>query len=109
MENSCSNGAVKHDGEAAQCRTIHLVVTGQVQGVYFRAWTKELAGALKLEGWVRNRRDGSVEMVISGRADAIARMLELCRGGPPDAQVAKVEVIGEGGAAPSGFAILPTA
>ena len=96
-------------GESGKCLTVHLLVTGRVQGVCFRAWTAELAETLKLDGWVRNRRDGSVEALISGSADAVARMVSSCHQGPPDAQVAKVEIIQEGGAAPSGFAILPTA
>jgi acylphosphatase len=78
-----------------------------VQGVYFRAWAAELAETLKLEGLVRNRRDGSVEVLIS--ANAVSQMIRFCHEGPPDAQVAKVEIIQEGGAAPARFAILPTA
>ena len=109
MENSSAGGAAQHGGAEGQDRTVHLMVTGRVQGVYFRGWAKELAEALKLEGWVRNRRDGSVEMLISGSAEAVGRMLKSCGEGPPDADVAKVEVIQEGGAAPKGFAILPTA
>jgi acylphosphatase len=96
-------------GEEGGSRTVHLLVTGRVQGVYFRAWTAEHAGRLNLEGWVRNRRDGSVELLVSGSAEAVARMLGLCRQGPPDAQVANVEIIQEGGATPAGFTILPTA
>ena len=89
-------------------RTVRLLVTGRVQGVCFRAWAAELAETLKLEGWVRNRRDGSVEVLISGTADAVDRMVGLCHRGPPYAEVAKVEMIREGGPAPSGFAILST-
>lgn len=92
----------------AGSRTIHLQVTGRVQGVCFRAWTAEMAAALKLDGWVRNCRGGTVEMLISGRPEAVAHMVELCREGPPGAQVAGVEIVQEGGAAPAGFAILPT-
>jgi acylphosphatase len=95
--------------EGGCSRTIHLRVTGRVQGVYFRAWAAELAATLKLKGWVRNRRDGPVEALISGSADAVARMVRSCHQGPPDANVAEVEIIQEGGAAPSGFVILPTA
>ncbi len=92
----------------AGSRTVHLRVTGRVQGVYFRAWTAETAAALKLDGWVRNRRAGAVEMLISGRPEAVARMVELCREGPPGALVAGVEIVQEGGAAPIGFAVVPT-
>jgi acylphosphatase len=90
-------------------RTVHLRITGRVQGVYFRAWTAELAASLNLEGWVRNRRDGSVEALIFGRRDAVDQMIRSCHEGPADARVDKVEIIGEGGAAPAGFAVLPTA
>jgi acylphosphatase len=96
-------------GMSAERRTIHLRVIGRVQGVYFRAWTQELAGSLKLEGWVRNRRDGSVEALLSGRPDAVDQMVKACHRGPADAQVEKVEILGEGGAAPCGFTVLPTA
>ena len=97
------------EGKGGESITVHLLVTGRVQGVCFRDWTAELAETLKLDGWVRNRRDGSVEALISGSADAVARMVGSCHQGPPAARVAKVEIIQEGGAAPSGFAILPTA
>jgi len=62
-------------------------VTGRVQGVFFRAWTKEQADQLGLAGWVRNCPDGSVEALISGDAAAITAMIERMRRGPPDAAV----------------------
>ena len=93
----------------APSRAVHLRVTGRVQGVYFRAWAAELAIGLELNGWVRNRRDGSVELLVSGNADAVARMLESCCTGPPDAQVEAVEIVDEGGKPMQGFVILPTA
>ena len=96
------------EGEGERCRTIHLRVTGLVQGVYLRAWTAELAETLQLDGWVRNRPDGSVEALISGSADSVARMMSSIHQGPPHAQVTQVEILQEGGTAPSGFAILPT-
>ncbi len=95
-------------GKGGSSRTVHLLVTGRVQGVCFRAWTAELAETLSLEGWVRNRRDGSVEALISGSADAVEQMVRSCHQGPRYAQVAQVEIIQEGGPVPSGFAILPT-
>lgn len=114
MENSRpsspkAGSTVNEASKVGNPHTVHFLVTGRVQGVYFRAWAAELAETLKLDGWVRNRRDGSVEALISGSADAVARMLNQCRHGPPDAQVAKVEIIQESGSAPSGFTILPTA
>ena len=79
-----------------------------MQGVYYRAWTEQTARRLNLEGWVRNRRDGSVEAVFSGPAAHVEDMLRRCAEGPPDARVASVSVTDEGGAPPSGFQVLPT-
>ncbi len=90
-------------------RTVHLRITGRVQGVCFRAWTAEHARRRGLTGWVRNRRDGAVETVMSGAAADVADMIELCWQGPPDAQVENVEIIQEGGSAPGDFEVLPTA
>ncbi|MEO1199192.1 MAG: acylphosphatase [Pseudomonadota bacterium] len=89
-------------------RTVHIRITGRVQGVYYRAWTEREAVRLGLDGWVRNRRDRSVEAVFSGVPDAVARMLSLCIDGPPDARVTDVRIISEGGGVPAGFAVLPT-
>lgn len=89
-------------------RTVHLRITGIVQGVCFRAWTAENARALKLGGWVRNRRDRSVEALFSGDVHAVAAMIELCRQGPSAAVVEAVEIIQEGGAASQDFEIEPT-
>ena len=69
-----------------------VIVHGEVQGVFYRGWTVETAGALALDGWVRNRRDGTVEMVLAGHEDAVARMIERCHEGPPSALVERVEV-----------------
>ena len=66
-------------------------VTGQVQGVGFRAWTQAEARALALSGWVRNEADGSVRAVIAGEDAAVARMLERLRTGPAGARVDAVE------------------
>jgi acylphosphatase len=60
----------------------HVVVRGRVQGVGFRAWTEHMALRHGVAGWVRNRRDGSVEAVFSGAADAVAAMVAACRQGP---------------------------
>jgi len=91
-----------------QDRTIHLLIHGRVQGVYFRAWTAEQARSRGLSGWVRNRRDGSVEAVFQGTPENVAEMIDLCRDGPPDARVETVEIIQEGGAAPAGFEVRST-
>jgi acylphosphatase len=60
---------------------------GRVQGVGFRAFVEREALKRGLEGWVRNRRDGSIEAVLAGNADAVAAMIEACRRGPHSARV----------------------
>ena len=72
-------------------RTVHVVVQGQVQGVGFRAWVQHQAELRGLEGWVRNRRDGTVEAVLTGPASAVDAMLGVVRQGPAGAHVEKVE------------------
>jgi acylphosphatase len=89
-------------------RTVTVKIEGLVQGVYYRAWTEQTARVLGLDGWVRNRRDGSVEAVFSGPRTQVEEMLRRCADGPPDAQVRDVVVTDEGGAPPSGFKVLPT-
>jgi acylphosphatase len=96
-------------GEAAAKRTVRVRITGRVQGVSYRYWTERNAGALGLDGWVCNRRDGSVEALFSGAGEAVAEMLKRCQDGPPAAAVEAVVILEEGGAAPLGFAVLPAA
>jgi acylphosphatase len=71
--------------------TVRLVVRGRVQGVGFRWWVRETAERLGLEGWVRNRRDGAVELVASGPSEAVARLAEACWQGPAGAAVLSVD------------------
>lgn len=73
--------------------TRRLAVTGRVQGVGYRAWTLKAATDLGLAGWVRNRLDGSVEIVARGEPAALDRLAERCRRGPLLARVDGVEVI----------------
>nr|XP_029117450.1 uncharacterized protein LOC105034407 isoform X2 [Elaeis guineensis] len=69
-------------------KTVKVVVKGRVQGVFFRDWTVQNARELGLNGWVRNRRDGSVEALFSGDPNAVYEMVEKrCRVGPPAAAV----------------------
>ena len=65
----------------------HISVSGRVQGVFFRAWTRERADALGLTGWIRNCPDGHVEAHVEGEDSLVEQMLELLRRGPPAAQV----------------------
>jgi acylphosphatase len=90
-------------------RTIQVRIEGRVQGVGFRAYVERNALVLGLEGWVRNRRDGSVEAVFQGPDETVTEMLALCRRGSPASAVMKVETIGEGVGAFTGFEVRPTA
>ena len=71
----------------------HIIVRGRVQGVGYRAWVEDQALRLGLEGWVRNRRDGAVEAVLSGADTAVAQMVESCRRGPSAARVDTVDSV----------------
>lgn len=69
-----------------------LIVTGRVQGVFYRAWFAGQAGALGLAGWVRNRADGSVEAVVEGAAEKVEEAIGCARQGSPASRVADVQV-----------------
>ena len=70
----------------------HVRITGHVQGVFFRAWTRDQASSLDVSGWVRNCPDGSVEAQLEGDAEAVGDLIELMREGPPAARVDDVHV-----------------
>jgi acylphosphatase len=91
-----------------------VVIRGRVQRVGYRAWTEMTALELGLEGWVRNRSDGTVEALFAGPSDEVAAMLDACRQGPPGARVEAVEhqkVLPDQAALcrPGDFIVLPTA
>jgi acylphosphatase len=69
---------------------LHVTIRGRVQGVGYRAWIEHQAIASQLDGWVRNRRDGSVEAVFAGPASVVAEMIAQCRHGPPSSRVEAV-------------------
>lgn len=69
----------------------HVSIRGRVQGVGYRAWVDEEAGRRDLEGWVRNRRDGSVEAVFCSSEDVVMAMIEACRRGPALARVDAID------------------
>ena len=69
----------------------HVLIRGRVQGVGYRAWTEVSALEHGLEGWVRNRRDGSVEAVFGGAEGDVAAMVVDCRRGPPGARVDAID------------------
>ena len=91
-------------GESRKQLRLH----GRVQGVFFRAWSAETAQSLGLSGWVRNRRDGTVEMLVQGEEEAVARMIERCRQGPPAARVDRIDVEEADESASGGFEQRPT-
>ncbi len=89
---------------------VHLRVRGRVQGVYFRATTARLAEGLGLVGWVRNRHDGSVEVVAEGEEAALHQLVAGCHQGPPMARVDDVEITwGEAVGLAGAFEVRPTA
>jgi acylphosphatase len=89
-------------------KTVRLRITGEVQGVGYRIWATRTASGLGLRGWVRNRKDGSVEVLATGAADAVAAMTESCRRGPSAARVAKVTVSDAEDGGSRDFSALPT-
>jgi acylphosphatase len=86
-------------------RRVRVVVTGRVQGVFFRASCAREAVARGLAGWVRNRYDGAVEASFEGDRDAVAAMIDWCRSGPPGASVVGVEISDEAPAGERGFRV----
>lgn len=70
----------------------HVVVTGRVQGVYFRYATREEANMRGVKGWVRNLREGGVEVVFEGEKTKVEELLDFCHYGPPEAKVSSVKV-----------------
>ena len=90
-------------------RTVRLKIAGAVQGVGYRAWATRVAAELGLRGWVRNRTDGAVEMLVTGGSDSIAAMIEAAREGPRAAHVSAVEVTDAEDDGSIGFGARPTA
>jgi acylphosphatase len=91
-----------------------VVIRGRVQAVGYRAWTEDTAILNGLDGWVRNRRDGTVEAVFAGAKEAVDGMVEACRRGPPSARVETIDQFDAGPGdlgmreAGQGFTVLPT-
>jgi acylphosphatase len=90
-------------------RTVHASIKGRVQGVGYRLWTERKAAELGLEGWVRNRHDGSVEAVFQGPGETVDAMIEACRRGPSAAAVAEVLIREEEAGSLAGFKVRGTA
>jgi acylphosphatase len=82
---------------------IRIVIHGRVQGVWFRAWTMQEARRRRLDGWVRNRSDGTVEAVFSGPQSVVDEMVAACREGPTMARVVHIDRHPHDGAVEPGF------
>ena len=72
-------------------QTTHVIISGRVQGVFYRDWTVTNALTLGLNGWVRNINDGTVEAVFSGNTTTIEEMINRCYAGPPEAKVIDIQ------------------
>jgi acylphosphatase len=72
--------------------SVQVIIRGWVQGVYFRAFTRDQARSLGLTGWVRNRRDGNVEAYFEGEKEKVDQMIAWCHRGSPSSRVEQVEV-----------------
>jgi acylphosphatase len=90
-------------------RSLRLQVTGKVQGVGYRLWAERTAQSLGLRGWVRNRADGSVELLVTGSESAAAALIDACRRGPRLAEVTGVEVAEAADDGSAGFTARPSA
>lgn len=97
------------DRSETEVQVVRVVIAGNVQNVWFRGWTEQQAIRLGLDGWVRNLRDGTVEALFSGSAEAVASMLDACNEGPPAANVSSVERFTAQPQVANGFSVLPTA
>ena len=84
-----------HDEKNASrdIRAVHVLISGRVQGVGYRAWARDRAAILGISGWVRNCRNGDVEAVFSGPEIAIGKMLDACKNGPDWARVSDVRIV----------------
>ena len=88
--------------------TVRLRIAGRVQGVGYRMWAERTATGLGIRGWVRNRSDGTVELLAAGDDGAIAALIEACRQGPRAAAVTEVAVEDAADDGSGGFGARPT-
>lgn len=72
---------------------VHAIISGRVQGVFFRRETKKKADACEVCGWVKNLPDGTVEAVFEGRKSRVEEVIAWCRQGPPASKVTKVTIL----------------
>ena len=91
-----------------EIQAVRVRIFGRVQGVWYRGWTQREANRLGLLGWVRNRRDNTVEALFVGPKDDVEMMLRRCNEGPSAAIVDEVDVEPAEGITPRRFEIKPT-
>jgi acylphosphatase len=89
-------------------KRVRVVISGRVQGVWFRGWMEDQARRRGLDGWVRNRRDGTVEALFQGADREVDAMVELCWQGPPFATVFDVATHEADSPAEPGFKVVPS-
>lgn len=89
-------------------KAVRLVISGRVQGVWFRGWTVGQARDLHLDGWVRNRADGTVEALLVGEEKSVDEMIHHCHQGPDLAHVTDIKTSTAQGITPKGFFQKPT-
>lgn len=70
----------------------HVIISGRVQGVFFRAHTRDFAEKFGVKGWVKNRPDGKVEALFEGDDEDVKAVIDWCNDGPPGARVTGVDV-----------------
>jgi acylphosphatase len=89
-------------------KAVRVTIRGRVQGVWYRGWTVDEATRRGLRGWVRNRRDGTVEALFIGPAEKVETMIEACSSGPPAARVDLIERAAAADDGATGFEQRPT-
>jgi acylphosphatase len=75
-------------------KTVHILISGRVQGVFFRESSRKLAEELHITGWIRNTPDEKVEALVTGEAGPVQRFVDWCRSGPEKARVEEIQVSG---------------
>ncbi|MFH1654701.1 MAG: acylphosphatase [Pseudomonadota bacterium] len=73
-------------------KRLHLIISGRVQGVFFRAYAQDCATRLEVTGWVRNTSSGDVEILAEGEEEKLKKLLDLCKRGPEPAKVDEVKI-----------------
>jgi acylphosphatase len=84
---------------------VHLLISGRVQGVCYRAFTQDQAIKLGLNGWVRNMHDGRVEAVLEGQKEFVEQAILACKNGPPGARVTDIDITWKSPGEEQGFEI----